>query len=226
MSNMNPDKKADTTLPEDTGNISDTDKKRLFEILDRHLLEDEKPSVYLRLASHDAVFKSNPFLMLYRLKSTPQSPIHHPEGDAWTHTLLVVDEAAKVKNKSSNARAFMWAALLHDIGKPDTTRTRKGKITSYDHDVEGYELSRHFLSYFTDDCAFIDEVSFLVRYHMQILFVTKDLPFARIEEMKCAGDINEVALLGLCDRLGRTNADRKAEEEQIRLFLQKCKIKK
>jgi hypothetical protein len=36
-------------------------------------------------------------------------------------------------------------------------------------------------------------------------------------------DIEEVALLGLCDRLGRYNIDRQKEEENIRLFIDKCK---
>lgn len=65
--------------------------------------------------------------MLHRLKGTEQSLLHHPEGDVWNHTLLVVDEAANVKNKSTDAAVFMWAALLHDIGKPDTT-TKPGKV--------------------------------------------------------------------------------------------------
>jgi putative nucleotidyltransferase with HDIG domain len=48
--------------------------------------------------------------------------------------LLVVDEAAKRKAYSTDQRVFMWAALLHDIGKPASTRLRKGRITAYNHD--------------------------------------------------------------------------------------------
>lgn len=32
--------------------------------------------------------------MLYNLKETEQSKVHHPEGNVWNHVLLVVDEAA------------------------------------------------------------------------------------------------------------------------------------
>jgi hypothetical protein len=58
---------------------------------------------------------------------------------------------------------------------------------------------------------------------MQILFVDKNLPFADIKTMKRQTDIWEIALLGLCDRLGRLGANRILEEENIKMFLKKCK---
>ena len=163
--------------------------------------------------------------MLYRLIETKQPPQYHPEGSVWNHTLLVTNEAAKVKDKSKDPKVFMWAALLHDIGKPPTTRTRKGKITSYDHDKVGAELANEFLSEFTDDKDFIKKVSALIRFHMHILYVDKDLPFADIKGMREQTDIDEVALLGLCDRLGRQGSDRLSEEENIRQFIHKSSSK-
>ena len=194
----------------------------LFKDIEKHLIEDEKPSVFLDDVYYDDLFKEYPFKMLLDLKSAEQSPIHHPEGNVWNHTLLVVDEAAKLKRESKNRVAFMWAALLHDIGKASTTQVRKGKITAYDHDKAGERLSKEFLSVFTNDHKFVNEVSQLIRYHMQILFVVNDLPFADINGMKRNTDINEIALLGLCDRLGRTGYDRNKEEKNIELFLRKC----
>ncbi len=193
----------------------------LFKNIDKHLIEDEKPSVFLNDVYYDGHFKEYPFKMLFDLKNVEQSPIHHPEGNVWNHTLLVVDEAAKQKRKSKNQNAFMWAALLHDIGKTSTTQVRKGKITAYDHDKVGEKLSKEFLAAFMDDEKFVNEVSQLIRYHMQILFVVNNLPFADINGMKRNTDINEIALLGMCDRLGRTGYDRKKEEENIELFLRK-----
>jgi putative nucleotidyltransferase with HDIG domain len=116
----------------------------------------------------------------------------------------------------------MWAALLHDIGKPETTRIRKGKITAYDHDKAGAELSKEFLRQFSDDADFIQKVSSLIRYHMQMLFVLNNLPYSDIRGMKRHTDIQEVALLCYCDRMGRTNSDEKKEEANMRLFLEKC----
>jgi putative nucleotidyltransferase with HDIG domain len=199
------------------------EKKKTFVDILQHLLEDEQPSFYMNQILSTQIFREKPFSMLYKLKDTKQSPIHHPEGNAWNHTMLVVNEAAKVRNQSKNPEVFMCAALLHDIGKPETTRNRKGKITSYDHDIIGAERTKEFLELCDCKNEFIDEVVKLVRYHMHILYVLKNLSFGKIDEMMKQVDINELALIGLCDRLGRLNVDRKQEEDNIREFLDKCK---
>ncbi len=201
-----------------------TSKVQLFNDMNTHLLEDEIPSSYFNHISNDILFKEYPFDMLTKQKETMQSPIHHPEGSVWNHTMLVIDSAALVKNKAKNVKAFMWAALLHDIGKPNTTRNKKGKITSYDHDKVGAEMAREFLSKFTKDNDFIQYVVSLVRWHMHILYVLKNLPFGDVKAMKEQANIEEVALLGLCDRLGRLGADREKEEKNISEFLCKCKM--
>lgn len=199
-----------------------TSLQDMYNDIDRHLLEDERPSLYFRHISGRPLFQQFPFSMLTRLKDTKQSPKHHPEGSVWNHTMLVVDEAAKVKDKSLDQRVFMWAALLHDIGKPGTTKKRNGRLTSYEHEKLGADLSEKFLKEFTDDNGFIDKVAVLVRWHMQILFVVNDLPYAEVKEMKKQSDIKEIALLGLCDRLGRLGADLELEESNINIFLRKC----
>ena len=84
-------------------------------------------------------------------------------------------------------------------------------------------MTKEFLAEFTDDSDFIDSVASLVRWHMQLLFVVNDLPFAEVRAMKQQVDFNEVALLGLCDRLGRLGADKQREEANVRTFIQKCK---
>jgi putative nucleotidyltransferase with HDIG domain len=199
-------------------------RQSLYLDIERHLLEDQIPSKYLNRISADPLFWKPPFDLLAKLKQTEQSPQYHPEGNVWNHTLLVVDEAAKVRYRSASPAAFMWAALLHDIGKPETTRVRKGRITHYDHDKAGAVLARRFLLEFTENVEFIDRVCGLVRYHMHILYVTKGLPFADLGAMKRSADVEEVALLGLCDRLGRTTCDREKEKRDVSLFLKKCSL--
>ena len=199
--------------------------QELFKDIDKHLLEDAKPSNYFASLDKAEFYSKYPFTMLSNLKNAQQSPKHHPEGNVWNHTMLVVDAAALTKLNSSNDRVFMWAALLHDVGKPGTTRNHKGKITSYDHDKLGAEMARKFLEQFEDDKKFIEKVVALVRWHMQILFVVKSLPFADIKSMKEQTSIDDVALLGLCDRMGRLGVDKKKEEQNIKMFLEKCKVK-
>jgi len=199
---------------------------KVFEEFERHLMEDEKPSVYFeKVVNNKDIFDEYPFTLLSRLVDTPQSPQHHPEGSVWKHTLLVVDNAANVKELSENPRAFMWGALLHDLGKAPTTKIRKGKITSYDHDKVGAELCMDFLRVFTEDTEFIRQVTALVRWHMQTLFVIKNLPFGDVKSMATEISIKEIALLSQADRLGRGEMNEskiKEEKENIKIFIRKC----
>jgi len=194
----------------------------LFKAINNHLLYDDVPSIFLSQLFSQPEFEMYPFDMLLKLRSTKQSPIYHPEGNVWNHTLLVIDQAALRKSESKNAEVFMWAAFLHDIGKPPSTKIRNGKITSYDHDKVGARLAKDFLSEFTNNVLFIENVCSLIKYHMQILFVINDLPFAAIKELKQNSDIKEIALLGLCDRLGRTGANQLTEKDNVQLFIKKC----
>lgn len=196
--------------------------RELYNNITHCLLYDEKPSIYINKLSDDKELDLYPFYMLEKLKTTEQSPIHHPEGTVWNHTMFVIDYASQEKNKSKNKEVFMWAALLHDIGKPKATKVRKGKITSYDHDKIGSNLASEFLSQLTNDSEFIKQVSYLVKYHMQVLFVLKELPFVDIKSIKLEGDLNELALLGFCDRMGRLKTDRQKEEENIKRFIEIC----
>lgn len=202
------------------------DKQEIFNEFDKHLMEDERPSVYFNeLIENGSYPREQPFKMLSDLIDTPQSLEHHPEGNVWNHTMLVVDCAALRKDKSEDPHVFMWSALLHDLGKAPTTRIRKGKITSYDHDKFSRKMAMEFLQDFTQDKDFIDKVAKMVRWHMQLLFIVKNLPFAETEKMVNEVSIDEMALLSLCDRLGRGNmTDEKIEEEKesIRIFKQKC----
>lgn len=194
----------------------------LFQDVDQCLMAQKKPSITLNAHLEAGDFRAYPFELLQRLQRTEQSPTHHPEGNVWNHTLLVVDQAAARKHESTDPRIFMWAALLHDIGKPTATRIRKGRITAYDHDKIGADLAREFLAALSNDAALINGVTWLVRYHMQPLFVIKNLPYHDISGMKRHVDIRDVALLGLCDRLGRTGSQQKQEEEAMAHFLDKC----
>lgn len=199
---------------------------KIYEEFEKHLMEDGKPSIYFeKIINNQDIFTEYPFTLLRSLVETPQSPQHHPEGDVWKHTMLVVDNAAKVKDLSENPRAFMWGALLHDLGKAPTTKIRKGKITSYDHDKVGAELCRKFLEEFTDEEEFIKQVTALVRWHMQTLFVIKNLPFGDVKGMSLEISIKEIALLSQCDRLGRGELNEskiKEEKENIKSFIHKC----
>ena len=198
-----------------------------FEKINYCLLNDKKPSYYFEeMLKSDNFPKCYPYNILIKLTDIEQNKQHHPEGNVWNHTMQVVDYAAKMKEYSENEQVFMWAALLHDIGKIPTTKVRKGKITSYSHDIEGEKLAREFLISINNDNLFIEKVSKLVRWHMQPLFVLKDLPFADVLGMVKDTSVCEVGLLSLCDRIARGHlsiSEKNNVNNIIVQFLLKCK---
>lgn len=201
--------------------------QEIFNHFDQHLCDDEKPSLYFEdFFRNENLTETFPFKLLAGLRYVEQSIQHHPEGNVWKHTLLVVDCAAERKHLSQRPRILMWAAMLHDLGKVPATKVRKGRITAYDHDKMGEELAVAFLKELTDDEAFVQQVAKMVRWHMQILFVVKHLPFADLSTMVKEVPIEEIALLSLCDRLGRggmTEQVIQKEYENARHFLNQCR---
>ena len=203
--------------------VEKVNSRVLFDKISEHLIKDEKPSDFMNYLSEQGELDDYPFVMLNRLQKTEQTKKHHPEGSVWNHTMLVIDEAAKVRAQSKNPRIFMWAALLHDIGKPETTRVKGDRITSYDHDKAGEKISIEFLRAFQQEEEFIHKVSSLVRYHMHMLYVLKNLPYKDLQGLYQNVDIKEIALLCRCDRLGRGGVDIDLENNEHKKFLSDLK---
>lgn len=204
---------------------NDKMNKHWFQEFNEHLMNDDRPSEYFeKLASKGEFPEQHPFGWLLKLADVVQNPKFHPEGSVWNHTMLVVDNAAKHKHRSKNERALMWAALLHDLGKIPATKVRKGRITAYDHDKMGRGMAKEFLMLCGCDAEFVERVGSLVRWHMQSLFVVRNLPFANLKGMTAEVDIAEIGLLALSDRLGRgqeTREEEAAEYENVLRFMQK-----
>lgn len=144
----------------------DLDRKKELE---RVLLTNEKPSIYFKKLKENNKLKDD-FPEVNDLIGVIQSPIHHPEGDVFNHTMMVIDEAAKLKDKATNPLGFMYSALCHDFGKVLTTRTKEdGKIISYNHERIGLKLVRKFLNRISkkEDDEFRNYVLNMTEFHMQ-----------------------------------------------------------
>lgn len=197
-------------------------KEHIFNEFEQHLIFDNRPSLYFNEKMEENFFINYPLDLMGVLKRTEQSPLHHPEGNVWNHTMLVIDKAAIEKEKSCDKRVFMWGSFLHDIGKGTATRIKNNKIVAYDHDKYGENLAEEFLKYYISDEEFIYKVKKLVRWHMQPLFAVKHKEFLNIEGLKLETDYREIALLSVCDRLGRKNLSHEKilkEKESINEFL-------
>ena len=120
------------------------------------------------------------------LARTPQDPVWHPEGDVGTHTMLVVNAAARIARRDQLAgderAVLMFAALAHDFAKATTTamRERDGRLrlTSYGHEAEGGPVARAFLERIGIKSSIVDQVVPLVENHLAASSVGRD-PSAR-----------------------------------------------
>ncbi|ASS38334.1 CCA tRNA nucleotidyltransferase [Mogibacterium pumilum] len=85
------------------------------------------------------------FQELEQLIGLAQNPKFHPEGDVWTHSMMVLDRAAHFRSCVSDPYAFMLLALTHDFGKITTTEFVNGAIHAYGHELQGAEIAERFL---------------------------------------------------------------------------------
>jgi tRNA nucleotidyltransferase (CCA-adding enzyme) len=109
-----------------------------------------------------------------RLAGVPQDPHWHPEGDVGTHTMFVLDAAARVairEELEGDERAvLLFSALCHDFAKATTTalRDREGQMrwTSWGHEADGGPMARAFLERISIKAAIVDQVVPLVENHL------------------------------------------------------------
>jgi tRNA nucleotidyltransferase/poly(A) polymerase len=67
------------------------------------------------------------------MKGVQQPPQYHPEGDVWTHTLLMIEGLP-----AGTSPTLAWGVLLHDVGKPPTFRpaSQTGDRIRFDQHVD------------------------------------------------------------------------------------------
>ena len=126
--------------------LDDLPAERVWGEVEKLLLGAARPSAGLRVARELGVVERL-FPELQALVDCPQEPEWHPEGDVWTHTLLVVDEARqRIDDLPYPQRvAVMLGAVCHDFGKPATTAHIDGRIRSLNHEAMGVAPATAFL---------------------------------------------------------------------------------
>lgn len=98
------------------------------------LLASSTPHVRL-LEMHRTGELQHHFPEVHALFGVPQPPEHHPEIDTGVHTLLVVEQAARLSQRNPRV---VFAALVHDLGKGLTSPDAWPKHT--DHETNGVPL--------------------------------------------------------------------------------------
>ncbi len=126
--------------------LDDLPAERVWGEIEKLLLQAERPSIGLALALEIAVV-ARLFPELLPLTTCEQDPEWHPEGDVWTHTLMVVDQAhARLEGLDrGRATALMLSSICHDLGKPLTTVHADGHVKSPGHEDAGVPLAEAVL---------------------------------------------------------------------------------
>ena len=112
---------------------------------------------------------------LLPMRDCAQSPEHHPEGDVWVHTRLLLTH---LKNPSP---VLALSALLHDIGKPPTSKTDPdGRIRFFGHEGVGARMAEEILRRLRFPNDEISAITACIANHMAF----KDAPNMRVSTLK------------------------------------------
>jgi len=198
-----------------------------FKALSNALIKSQKPSKLEIVLLSEVV----------RLKGVPQDPKYHPEGDAFVHTMEVIDRAAKLIEKSQltdrEKLIYMLGALLHDVGKYTHTfyrdnnekklthwskpRPNNTRIVSYGHDQAGIEVAKEALSRLAPARIKLKkEIVSLVKFHMRPLLMqnSRIKAFKKIKD--AGGDLFLIGMLSWADKGERPEYWFKRTEELSR----------
>ena len=141
-------------------------RERIEGELKKALLKAEKPSIFFEvLREMDQL--DYWFPEVKALIGVEQNPKFHSEGDVWIHTMMVLDEAAKLRDRAAEPYWFMLSALTHDFGKAVCTEEKDGVLHAYQHELAGIPLAETFLRRITWETKLIEYVLNMVEYHMK-----------------------------------------------------------
>lgn len=174
------------------------------------------------------------------MRHTPQSVRWHAEGDVWTHTRMVCESLASMPEyrrlPQVQRQILFLAALLHDVGKPITTRQEGTEWISPSHSTKGALLARYILWSEYGMCgtpelqAMREAVVLLVKHHSFPPYalekeenLRKMTSIAASAELVPDFSLKLLHLLSKADALGRECEDKTDFVAQVDLFAELAK---
>jgi poly(A) polymerase len=103
-----------------------------------------------------------------KMQGVQQPPQFHPEGDVWTHTLMLLEGLPAGASKT-----LALGALLHDVGKPPTFRVAPDRIRFDEHAEVGAAMAAEICRRLRLSNDEISEVVLLVANHMRFAEVKR-----------------------------------------------------
>lgn len=143
--------------------------ERIRDELDKILL-GKHPAKAFRMMSDLGILRVI-FPELEHLKGVEQPKKYHPEGDVFTHTMLMLDHMV------CPSRELAWSILLHDVAKPATQFFGDDGIPRfYGHEAKGAELAEPILKRFRMPQTLSKNVVAAIRGHMRFASVLQMRP--------------------------------------------------
>ncbi|CAN5835968.1 CCA tRNA nucleotidyltransferase [soil metagenome] len=151
-----PHRKAVEAATEMSGRLAIISAERIRDELSRLLTAPDPTDALWGLVESGL---SDEFLPELARLGMEQDPVHHHK-DVLAHTIAVTA-------KASPDLVLRLAALLHDIGKPDTREFGQGGVTFHHHEVIGARMARHRLRALRYPKEVVSDVSQLVFLHLR-----------------------------------------------------------
>lgn len=175
---------------------------------------------------------------LLRLKSTPQDPEWHAEGDVHTHTNWVLQELYILFEQEAKhvqgwqRQALILGVILHDIAKPERTREMmiagKRRIVAPQHEEVGRAYLAFKLMQWDLPFQVIWTVLQLVGEHqMPKRLMVKDRPASAYWQLARQVDLQLLYFLEVADMRGRSCSDPQQQLlylEEFKLFAQEYEV--
>ena len=139
--------------------------ERIVHELSRALAAPQ-PSLFFEALAHASLLESV-FPEIFALKGKTQPPQYHPEGDAYCHTMQIVDVVAR-KTQTIEAR---FAALVHDIGKGQTPEEMLPH--HYGHEQRGLLVLDAWNRRMTLPKSWLMAAHFVIKEHMRAPLLKK-----------------------------------------------------
>ena len=164
-----------------------------------------------------------------RLKDCPQDPVFHAEGDVHIHTRMVVEvllaDPAWACLPPPDRQSLFWAALLHDVAKPATTRIEPdGRVVAPGHSRRGQIMARLILSRMGAPFRQREAICHLITHHQVPFFLLeREKPERRAHLISHQTRCDLLAVLASADARGRICPDAARLLDNIALFRELCR---
>jgi poly(A) polymerase len=146
--------------------IREVSQERIRDELTKMLTENHARQAFEMLESTGLLEETLPEMAATR--GVEQPPQFHPEGDVWTHTLMMI---AGLHNPTPT---LAWGVLLHDVGKPPTFQPPQhagDRIRFNNHAAVGARMAEAICQRLHFSGRDTERVVSLVEHHLRFIDV-------------------------------------------------------